>query len=129
MANNASGREHPLQHVHYLRKRALGSAGNQNYSLGFLPLGANILRISTLVRVVFSGGTPVVSFGPAGAVTAFFAAAGAPLTTLGRNLVTLLGVATLGIDTAGTEIIAAVTGVPTAGTVDFEVEYTVNNDQ
>lgn len=121
------GRQHPHQQTHYLRKRILGSGGSATYSLGILPLGANVLRISTLVRVVFNAGT--ISFGPAAAPAAYFAAAGGPVTTLGRNNITLLGVASLGIDTGGTEIVAVIAGGPASGVLDAEVEYTVNNDQ
>lgn len=115
------------QQTHYLRKRILGAAGNQTVIIGKPPVGANILRISTLVRTVFSGGVPTVSFGPSASPAAYFAAAGAPITTVGRNLVTLLATALLGFDTDD-NIVAAIAGTPTAGIVDVEVEYTINND-
>ena len=122
-----SGREHATQQVHYLRKRILGTGGNATYTIGTVPAGANILRISTLARTVFSGGAPTISFGPSSSAAAYFAAAGAPLTTAGRNSVTLIATGTLGCDTA-TDIVGVVAGTPTAGTVDLEVEFTVNND-
>lgn len=122
-----SARQYHSQQTHYLRKRLLGSAGNATYSIGILPAGANILRISTLARTVFSGGVPTISFGPSGTPAGYFAANGAPVTTAGRNAVTLIATGTLGVD-ADTTITATVAGTPTAGTVDVEIEYTVNND-
>lgn len=115
------------QQTSYLRKRILGAAGNAAYVVGTLPAGANILRISTLVRVVFAGGTPTISFGTAASGALFQALTGAPATTLGRNNATLLGVAALGVD-VDTVITATTGGTPTSGTLDVEVEFTVNND-
>lgn len=128
MSNTSSGREHHLQHVHYLRKRILGSAGNATYSMGFLPVGANILRMGMLVRVVMNGSS-TISFGTAASAAAFFAAATSGTQTLGRTTVTLIATASLGIDTDATEIVAVIAGTPSAGTIDVECEYTVNNDQ
>ncbi len=131
MATNTlatDARQLHTQQTHYLRKRILGAAGNVTYTVGKLPAGANILRISTLARTVFSGGTPTISFGPSGTPAGYFAAAGGPVTTAGRNNVTLIATGTLGVD-VDTEITATVAGTPTAGTVDIEVEFTVNNDQ
>jgi hypothetical protein len=123
-----SAREFHLQATHYLRKRILGSGGNATYTLGTIPAGANIVRISTAVRVVLSGGTPTISFGPSGTPAGYFAALGAPVTTVGRNNITLIATATLFPD-ADTVITATVAGTPTAGTVDVEVEFTVDNDR
>jgi hypothetical protein len=123
-----SAREFHLQTTHYLRKRILGTAGNATYTLGTIPAGANILRISTAVRTVFSGGTPTISFGPSGTPAGYFALAGAPATTAGRNNVTLIATATLFPD-ADTVITATTAGTPTAGVLDVEVEFTVDNDK
>lgn len=132
MATNTAGttaRQLPTQQVHYLRKRILGSGGNATYSLGFLPAGANILRASTLNRVVLSGGTPTISLGTAAAPASFFAAATGPVTSAaGRVAITLIATGTLGID-ADTEIVAVIAGTPTAGTTDVEIEFTVDNDR
>jgi len=122
-----TARQFHQQQTHYLRKRILGTAGNGLYTVGILPAGANILRISTLARTVFSGGAPTVSFGPSGTPAGYFAAAGGPITTAGRNNVTLIATGTLGVD-ADTVITATVGGTPTAGVVDIEIEYTVAND-
>jgi hypothetical protein len=122
-----TAREYHSQQVHYLRKRISGASGNALYTLGTLPAGANILRISTAVRVVFSGGVPTISFGPSGTPAGYFAANGTPATTIGRNAVTLIAGATLFPD-ADTVITATVAGTPTAGTLDVEVEFTVDND-
>ena len=122
-----TARQFHQQQTHYLRKRILGTAGNGLYNVGTLPAGANILRISTLARTVFSGGTPTVSFGPSGTPAGYFAAAGGPITTAGRNNVTLIATGTLGVD-ADTVITCTTAGTPTAGVVDVEVEYTVAND-
>lgn len=115
------------QQTHYLRKRILGAAGNALYTVGTIPAGANILRISTAVRVVFAGGTPTISFGPSGTPAGFFALAGAPATTLGRNAVALIATATLFPD-VDTVITATTAGTPTSGVLDVEIEFTVNND-
>lgn len=122
-----TARQNHTQQVGYLRKRILGASGNGLVTIGTLPAGANILRISTLARVVFSGGAPTISFGPSGTPAGYFAAAGGPVTTIGRNAVALIATATLGVD-VDTAITATVAGTPTAGTVDLEVEFTVNND-
>jgi hypothetical protein len=113
--------------VHYARKRVLGSAGNATYPIVTLPSGANILRISTMVSTVLSGGTPTVSFGTSASAASFFAANGTPVTTAGRNAVTLIATGTLNMS-ADTVIVGVIAGTPTAGTVDFEIEYTVDND-
>jgi hypothetical protein len=131
MATNTAGtqaRQNATQQTHYLRKRILGSGGNATYSLGWVPAGANILRISTLNRVVLSGGTPTIALGTRASGAAFFAANGTPATTAGRNNITLIATGTLGVD-ADTELTATIAGTPTAGTMDVEVEFTVNNDQ
>lgn len=122
-----TARQFHQQQTHYLRKRILGTAGNGLYNVGTLPAGANILRISTLARTVFSGGAPTVSFGPSGTPAGYFAAAGGPITTAGRNNVTLIATGTLGVD-VDTVITATVGGTPAAGVVDIEIEYTVAND-
>lgn len=131
MATNtlaSTARQNHQQQTHFLRKRLLGSGGNATYVVGTIPAGANVLRISTAVRVVFSGGTPTISFGTAAGGTAiFFALNGTPATTLGRNNVTLLGVASLCPD-VDTVVTATAAGTPTAGTLDVEIEYTVDTD-
>jgi hypothetical protein len=125
---NLPARQLELQAVHYLRKRILGTAGNATYELGTIPAGANILRIATLVRTVFSGGTPTISFGPSGTPAGYHAATAAPVTTAGRNYPVLIATGTLGVD-ADTVITATVAGTPTAGIADVEVTFTVDNDQ
>lgn len=122
-----TAREYHSQQTHYLRKRILGAAGNALYTLGTIPAGANIVQITTAVRVVFAGGTPTISFGPSGTPAGYFALAGAPATTLGRNAVALIATATLFPD-ADTVITATIAGSPTSGTLDVEVFFTVDND-
>lgn len=121
-------RQFHSQQTHYLRRRILGADGNRTYTLGTLPAGANVLRISTLVRTALSGGAPTIALGTAASGAAFFAAAGAPATTAGRNNVTLIATGALGVD-ADTVLTATIAGSPTAGTLDVEVEFTVPNDQ
>jgi hypothetical protein len=123
-----SAREFHLQATHYLRKRILGTAGNATYTLGTIPSGANIVRITTLVRTVFSGGTPTLSAGPSGTPAGYVAALGTLVTAAGRNVGTLVATGTLGVD-ADTVITATVAGTPTAGIADVEVEFTVDNDK
>lgn len=122
-----AAREYHSQQIHYLRKRLLGAAGNGLYTVGIVPAGANILRISTAVRVVFAGGTPTISFGFASTPAGYFALNGTPATTLGRNFVTLIGGAALFPD-VDTIITATAAGTPTSGVLDVEVEFTVDND-
>lgn len=122
-----TARQPHTQQIIYMRKRILGAAGNALYTVGIVPAGANILRISTLVRVVFAGGTPTISFGFASTPAGYFALNGTPATTLGRNFVTLIGGAALGCD-VDTVITATTAGTPTSGTLDVEVEFTINND-
>jgi hypothetical protein len=122
-------RDYGVQMVHYARQKIAGSAGNQTVNISaMVPNGANILRISTMVRTVFSGGVPTISFGPSGSPAAFFAAAGGPITTLGRNAVTLIATALLSM-TADTQLVAAIAGGPNAGDADIEIEFTTNNDK
>lgn len=131
MATNTAAtaaRRSAYQMVHYARKRVLGSAGNATYPIVTLPANANILRINTLASTVLSGGSPTVSFGTAASPAAFFAAAAGPVTTAGRNAVTLIATGTLNMS-ADTVIVGVIAGTPTAGTVDFEVEFTIDNDQ
>lgn len=130
MATNTAGtvaRDLVTQQTHYLRKRILGSAGNATYSLGFVPAGANILRASLLVRVVMNGSS-TISLGTAASPAAFFAAATSGTQTLGRTNITLIATASLGID-ADTELVAVIAGTPSAGTLDVEIEFTINNDK
>lgn len=122
-----TAREYHSQQLHYLRKRILGAAGNALYTVGWIPAGANILQITTAVRVVFAGGTPTISFGHTATPAAYFALAGAPATTLGRNAVALIATAALFVD-VDTLITATAAGTPTSGVLDVEVLYTVDND-
>src|SRR5262245_3899734 len=129
MPTNTAGttaRQLSTQQVHYLRKRILGSAGNATYTIGTLPVGANVLRISMLTRVVMNGSS-TISFGTSGSPAAFFAAATSGTQTLGRTQVTLIGSALLGAD-VDTVVVAVIAGTPSAGTLDVEVEFTVDND-
>jgi len=122
-----AAREFHTQQVHYLRKRILGAGGNATYTLGILPAGANVLRISTLTRVVLSGGTPVVTVGTAASPAAFVTSAANGITAAGRTAMSLVATGSLGVD-VDTTLVAAIAGTPTAGTIDIEVEFTVNND-
>lgn len=131
MATNTAGtaaRQYHEQVVHYFRKRILGAGGNATYTLGILPAGANILRITSLNRVVMSGGTPTISVGTAASGAAFVTLAANGITTAGRGVMTLVATGSLGVD-VDTTITATTAGTPTAGTIDVEVEFTVNNDQ
>ena len=122
-----TAREYHTSQVHYLRKRILGAGGNATYTLGILPAGANVLRIGALNRVVLSGGTPAVTVGPAASPASWVASTTALTATAGRLPATLLGAASLGVD-ADTTVSVVISGTPTAGTTDIELEYTVNND-
>lgn len=125
LASNA--RSNHQQQTHFLRRRILGSGGNATYVIGTVPAGANILRISTLNRVVLSGGSPTIALGTSASGAAFFAANGTPATTAGRNNITLIATGSLGVD-VDTILTATIAGTPTAGTMDVEVEFTVDTD-
>lgn len=120
-------RDLALLATHYARLKILGAAGNATYNIVTVPAGANILRILTMVRTVFSGGVPTISFGPSGTPAGYFAAAGGPITTAGRTNVTLIATGTLSL-AADTVIVGVVGGGPNAGDADLEVEFTVNRD-
>lgn len=123
-----TAREYHTSQVHYLRKRILGAAGNATYTVGILPAGANILRISSLQRVAMAGGTPTISVGTAASGAAFATLAANGITALGRTAAyTLVATGSLGVD-VDTTVTATTGGVPTSGIMDIEVEYTVNND-
>jgi hypothetical protein len=130
MATNTAGtnaRELATQQTHYLRLRLNGTSGNGTFTIGIVPNGANILRITTLGRNSggLTGGSATVSFGPSGTPAGFFAAAGGPVTTTGLTAVALIATATLAI-TADTTLVAVVAGTPTGGAVDVMVEYIPN---
>ena len=129
MAFGTTARKPVGQQVAFIRKTlTAGTAGNQTVTIGILPKGASILRLTTMVRSVYTGGTPTISFGTSGSVAAFVAATGALATTLGRNVGTLVATASLYM-TADTTIVAAVAGVPTGGgDADVEVEYTTPDE-
>lgn len=123
----SQAREHHEQQTAYIQKRGvLGSAGNATYTIGRLRKGHNIVNIYSVVRTVFSGGVPTVSFGTAASPAAFFAAAGGPITALGRTVVTLIATAALSLQ-ADTDIVAVIGGGPAAGDADFIVEAIPNN--
>jgi len=127
MAQGSTARKPVGQQIAFIRKTISGANGNVTNTVGILPAGAAVLRISTIVRTVFSGGTPTISFGPSSSGAAWFALTGAPVTTLGRNPVTLLGVASL-YQTADTTVVAVQAGTPTAGDADVEIEYTTPDE-
>lgn len=122
-----AAREFHTQQVHYLRKRILGAGGNATYTLGILPAGANVLRVSALNRVILAGGTPAVTVGPSASPAGFVASTTALTATAGRLSATLVATGTLGVD-VDTTVVAVISGTPTSGTTDIELEYTVNND-
>lgn len=123
MGVGSTARKPVGQQIAYLQVNALGASGNQTVSLGFVPAGANIRRIGTSVRTVFAGGTPVVTYGTRASPAVFAASLGTTLTTLGANSVVILGVTNVS-PLVDTELVAAISGTPTSGDLDFIVEYT-----
>lgn len=117
-------RKYQTKQTHYFQKKVPGggAAGNQTVTIGKAPNGANLVQIYTVVRTVFAGGVPTISFGPASSPAAFFAAAGGPLTTLGRNIVTLIATALVSM-TADTDIVGVIGGAPTSGDADLIFEF------
>lgn len=111
----------------FSRTRILGAGGNATYSLGFYPAGANIKRIGTSVRVVFAGGTPAGTLGTRASPANIVAALATQLTTLGNNASALIASAAMLLD-VDTELVAVISGTPTSGVVDIEVEFTVPDE-
>lgn len=116
------------QQTAYLRARLLGATGNGTFSLGWLPAGANILRVQTAVRVVFAGGTPAGTLGTRASPANVVAALATQLTTAGRNVSTILASGTAPFPDADTEYVAVVSGTPTSGIADVEIEYTMPDE-
>jgi hypothetical protein len=127
MGQGSTARKPVGQQVVFSRTRLLGTSGNGTFSLGFFPAGANILRIGSAVRVVFSGGTPAGTLGTRASPANMVAALATQLTTIGRNVSTLIASAALCLD-VDTELVAVVSGTPTAGTADIEIEYTLPDE-
>lgn len=127
MGIGSTARKPVGQQVAYLRTRFLGANGNGTYSLGWVPAGANIMRVTSNNRVVFSGGTPAGTIGSRAAPNNVIAAAALLLTTLGFH--TIAVTAGLGaVPDVDTELVLVVSGTPTAGTADITVEYTVPDE-
>lgn len=122
MAQGSVARKPIGQQVAYLRTRVLGASGNQTISLGWVPAGANIKRIGTSVRVVFAGGTPAGTLGTRASPASLVAALATQLTTLGNNVSTILSTAAPFPD-ADVELVAVISGTPTSGVADIEVEF------
>jgi hypothetical protein len=130
MATNTAAtqaRQYTYQTVHYARKRVLGSAGNATYNDRHAALRCEHPSHQHDGKHGDVGRHSDRQLWHVGFPAAFFAAAGAPVTTAGRNAVTLIATGTLNMS-ADTVIVGVIAGTPTAGTVDFEIEYTVNND-
>jgi hypothetical protein len=115
------------QQVAYLRQRVLGTAGNQTASLGWVPAGANILRVTGNARTVFSGGTPAATIGSRASPANVVAVAATALTTLGFAAQTVVAGAGA-VPDVDTELVIAISGSPTAGVSDITVEYTVPDE-
>jgi hypothetical protein len=124
-----TARKYHTKQTHYSGRKVPGggAAGNQTVQLGRVPNGANIVNIYTVVRTVFAGGVPTISFGTSGSPAAFFAAAGGPITTLGRNVVALIATGALSL-TADQDIVGVIGGAPTSGDADLLVEFMVVED-
>lgn len=127
MATNTAGstaRELATQQTHFIRKTLTGVSGNVTVTLGIVPNGAAIMRISTFSRNAsgLTGGSATVSFGSSGSPAAYFAAAAGPVTVTGAVFVALIATA-LSVVTSDTTVVAVVAGTPTGGSVDVVVEF------
>src|SRR5262245_12843164 len=116
------------QQTAYLRKRLFGAVasggGNGTYTVGWLPAGANIVRANMSTRTVFSGGTPAGTCGSAASAANIVAALATGLTTAGYTALTIAAGAGSVLD-ADTQIVAVISGTPTAGIADIQIEYKV----
>lgn len=115
------------QQIAFTRTRILGASGNQTVSLGWYPAGANIKRVGSSVRVVFAGGTPAGTLGTRASPANIVAALATQLTTIGNNASALIASAAALLD-VDTELVAVISGTPTSGVADIEVEYTVPDE-
>jgi len=131
MAQGSIARRPVGQQVAYLRKRVFGAVaqggGNGTYTIGWLPAGANVLRVIGNARTVFSGGTPAGTIGSRASPANLVATAATLLTTAGFATQGLAAGAGPVVD-VDTEIVIVISGTPTAGVSDITVEYTVPDE-
>lgn len=127
MAQGSIARKPTGQQTAFLRTRVFGANGNGTYSLGWVPAGANILRVIGSPRTAFSGGTPAATIGSRASPANLIAAAAPLLTTVGFATAALAAGAGPVID-VDTELVIAISGGPTAGVSDIQVEYTVPDE-
>lgn len=126
MAQGTDARKPVGQQTVYLRKRLFGAVasggGNGTYSIGWVPAGSNIVRANMSTRTVFSGGTPAGTAGSRASPANLVAALATGLTTDGFT--TLAIAAGLGsVVDVDTELVAVISGTPTAGVADIQVEF------
>lgn len=131
MAQGSIARKPVGQQTCFLRKRVFGAVasggGNGTYTVGWLPAGANVLRVTGNARTVFSGGAPAGTLGSAASPANIVAAMATALTTLGFAAQTVIAGAGAVVD-VDTQIVIVISGTPTAGVSDITVEYTVPDE-
>jgi hypothetical protein len=126
MAQGSIARKPVGQQVVYLRRRLFGAVasggGNGTYTVGWIPAGSNIVRGHMSVRTVFSGGTPAGTAGSRASPANVVAALATHLTTAGHTAMVIAAGAGSVVD-VDTEIVAVISGTPTAGVADIQFEY------
>lgn len=111
------------QVIHCIRRRvAFSDNAAAGVEIGVIPAGSFIEPVTVNVETAFSGGTsPAVSVGTTAANAAFATGAGIAAGTAGAKS----GLISTGQGnvTADTQVLAFVTGAPTAGLVDIIVRF------
>jgi hypothetical protein len=120
MAQGTDARKPVGQQIAYLRKRLLGASGAGTFSLGWVPAGANIVRVTGSVRTAFNG-TPTGTIGSRAAPANLVAVAATALTTIGHTNHAVTGVGT--VPDVDTELVIVIGGTPTLGVSDIQVEF------
>lgn len=122
MAAGSEARKPVGQQVVYLRQRRLGASGAGTFSLGTVPAGSDILRLTSSVRTALNG-APTISIGSRAAPTNLSGAAALHgLTAIGFTNIPVTAGAGSVVD-VDTELVAVIAGAPTLGVTDIHVEY------
>lgn len=117
------------QQIAFLRQRLTRAGGvAQTLTMGIIPAGSNILRVTTSTRVAFDGTTPVFSLGILGSLVGIAASAANGLATLGSTVVTLVAGLQSVPDVDETILATFSVTAGTVGTADIQIEYSVPDE-
>jgi hypothetical protein len=129
MANLTSGREHPLQMTHYMRRGITVADAGTTVEVGVLPPYAAVIRAGVVVSTVFNGGsTNTLDIGTEDDTDDF--ATDLALGTKGVIVADEMATADNVYNTTAKIVKAVVvsTANATTGVGTIFVEYIVNND-